>query len=106
MSIITFKRKKLFTALKKGYTDRPELLSPIILWDKMVEEFNEVKEKIPEIIEQYENPTILFDYDKLIDIKDEIADLSNICDFLFDSIDIYIGIKSHYDIYNDEKNVE
>lgn len=104
MSIETHKRKKLFMGIEKGYGDKPELLPLNVLWDRMIEEFEELKEIMPIILEQYHNPVINFDYENYIKVKDEIADLSNFCSFIFDGILLETGFIKFEDIYGENEN--
>ena len=86
MSIQTRKRKKLFKALKKGYGETPECCSMDTLIDKMNEEMKEVQDLLPIIERMYYNPQLTDETETYYNFLDELADLSNMCDFLYDNI--------------------
>ena len=86
MSIETRKRKKLFKALEKGYGDTPELESMDTLIDKMNEEIKEVQDLLPIIERMCYNPQLTDTSETYYNFLDELADLSNMCDFLYDAI--------------------
>ena len=103
MSIETHKRKKLFMGLDKGYGRNPEFVDIDTLWKRMIGEFKELEILMPEIIRMVENPQLTDNPSLIMKAKDEIADISNFCDFLFDSIIINFNWIGWTDIYGEWK---
>lgn len=101
MSIETHKRKKLFMGLEKGYGSTPEYVKIEVLWMRLQEEFAELKPVMALFINQMNNPTLTYNYENDLKVKDELADVSNLVDFLFESMMIETLNIPYESIYGD-----
>ncbi len=87
MSLEKYKKDKILKAYEKGYRKYPEYLPLKFLWERYLgEEMKELKPLILKLIDYEYAPTITFNHDIFYEAKREIADLSNILDFIFNKI--------------------